>query len=768
MENTTNQAELAEREAAEKLAAKKEKMWQKLHAADPDFKKDDAVVIFDFNLTDHVNPGNPGNQLTSGVCALTKTALLVYENGKRTKEIPLEKAEDFKITAGVGSVTADCVLDGADYLICRSDASKTSEYAAVMKRINRFKKTGEFSFEYMKDLSRFCEKCGRPLPPGSSVCPHCVDKKGVMKRLWDIAKPYKWYLAVSIVLFFAITAVNLLNPYLNRILVDNFIESKNPENVLLTSFMAVIISLAAVHIVAQRLGIIRSRVLVITSNKVIVRLREMVFSKIQMMSISRISKRTAGELMNRVNNDTSQIQNFITGLMPDLVQQSLILISVSVMLFVYDWRLALLILFPAPIVAVSFRKFWNFIGPMYGRSWNIYSKADTTLHDIFSGIRVVKAFGMEKRESKRFDDVSKEYRDISIRNERIWATIWPWLNFFMGIGEFFLLFYVGNKIIGGTMTLGEMSQFSAYVSMIYGPLRWIANLPRRVAQFSTSTAKVFEIIDERIDVPDRENAKDIAIEGTIDFENVSFGYDESTDVLKNVNLHIKPGEMIGIVGKSGVGKSTLINLLMRMYDIGEGSIKVDGVDIRDLSQDCLRSQIGVVLQETFLFAGTIYDNIAYAKPDATRDEIITAAKIAGAHEFIMKLPDAYNTKVGEKGHTLSGGERQRVSIARALLHNPRILILDEATASLDTETERQIQESLQKLIKDRTTLAIAHRLSTLRNATRLIVLDKGTVAEVGTHDELMRKKGIYYGLVMAQRQMSKMAPKNGGKVEKVS
>ena len=405
---------------------------------------------------------------------------------------------------------------------------------------------------------------------------------------------------------------------------------------------------------------------------------------------------------------------------------------------------------------------------MYGRSWNIYSKADTTLHDIFSGIRVVKAFGMEKRESKRFDDVSKEYRDISIRNERIWATIWPWLNFFMGIGEFFLLFYVGNKIIGGTMTLGEMSQFSAYVSMIYGPLRWIANLPRRVAQFSTSTAKVFEIIDERIDVPDRENAKDIAIEGTIDFENVSFGYDESTDVLKNVNLHIKPGEMIGIVGKSGVGKSTLINLLMRMYDIGEGSIKVDGVDIRDLSQDCLRSQIGVVLQETFLFAGTIYDNIAYAKPDATRDEIITAAKIAGAHEFIMKLPDAYNTKVGEKGHTLSGGERQRVSIARALLHNPRILILDEATASLDTETERQIQESLQKLIKDRTTLAIAHRLSTLRNATRLIVLDKGTVAEVGTHDELMRKKGIYYGLVMAQRQMSKMAPKNGGKVEKVS
>lgn len=764
MESIQTQAELEEKLAAERLERKKEQMWQRLHSADPSLSPDGIITIFDFTLADHVTAENKLDQRVDGLCALTKEALLVYENGKRTKEIKLSEADEFKITPGVGSVTADCILNGSDYLICRSDSSRTAEYAAVMKRINKFKKTGEFSFDYMKDLTRFCEKCGRPLPPGSSVCPHCVDKKGVMKRLWQIALPYKWYLAVSVVLFFAITGVNLLTPYINRILVDDFIKTESPESVLLWQFALVIISLAAVHIVSQLFGIVRSRVLVITSNKVIVKLREMVFSKIQQMSISRISKRTAGELMNRVNGDTSQIQNFITGLMPDLVQQSLILISVSVMLFVYDWRLALLILFPAPLVAMSFKYFWGFIHPLYGRSWNIYSKSNTILHDIFSGIRVVKAFGMEKRESDRFDEVSQEYRDITIRNERIWATIWPWLNFFMGIGEFFLLFYVGNRIIGGTMTLGEMSQFSAYVGMIYGPLRWVANLPRRLVQFTTSTAKVFEIIDEKIDVPDREDAKTIAIKGTIDFENVAFGYDESTDVLKNVNLHIEPGEMIGIVGKSGVGKSTLINLLMRMYDIGEGSIKVDGIDIRDLSQDCLRSQIGVVLQETFLFAGTIYDNIAYAKPTATRDEIITAAKIAGAHEFIMKLPDAYNTKVGEKGHTLSGGERQRISIARALLHNPRILILDEATASLDTETERQIQESLQKLIKDRTTLAIAHRLSTLRNATRLIVLDKGTVAEVGTHDELMRKRGIYYGLVMAQRQMSKMAPKNAAKV----
>lgn len=307
------------------------------------------------------------------------------------------------------------------------------------------------------------------------------------------------------------------------------------------------------------------------------------------------------------------------------------------------------------------------------------------------------------------------------------------------------------------MTIGEAAMLSGYIAMVYGPINWLVNIPNTITRVFTSVVRIFDLLDEKTEVGDKNDSLEIALRGEIEFDHVSFSYDRMTDVLKDINLKIQPGEMIGLVGKSGVGKSTLINLVMRLYDVTEGSIRIDGIDIRDISQHSLRSQIGVVLQETILFAGSIYDNLLYAKADATREEIINAAKIAGAHEFIIKLPDGYNTIIGEKGHTLSGGERQRVAIARALLRNPKILILDEATASLDTEIEKQIQDSLQMLTSDRTTIAIAHRLSTLRNATRIVVLDQKGVAEVGSHEELLKQKGIYYDLVMAQRQMSKMS-----------
>lgn len=719
---------------------------------------EDAVVALPFDL-----PPDAGKQHVDGLVGVTKDSIKVYSNGKLDAEYKLADIKEIKCMQGIGCTSIELVTADRDILLCRSDMSMHLLYATVAKRLNRFIESGVFDGSYEEEVDIYCPKCQRPYPPGSNICPHCADKKRYLMRVWDIAKPYKAYILISVAMYFIISALNLLGPYFNRVLVDEYIKADHMPEFL--GFLSVIGCIFGVSLLSRVLTILRSLTMIEASNKVIIKLRSMVFNKIEMLSLKRVSKRTAGELMNRVTGDTETLQDFVTYQLGDIVQQILVFVAVSTVLFIYDWRLALMILLPAPFILVAYRAFWSFIHKHYHKQWTLNAKSSSVLHDIFSGIRVVKAFGMEKAEMERYDKVTAAERDISIFNERTFAIIFPVIGFFMGIGEFFLLYYVGSKILGGTMTLGEMQQFSSYVSIIYGPLGWMANLPRRLVRVMTSIIKIFDIIDEKVDVADKDDAKDVKIEGHIEINNISFGYDDSKDVLRHVSLDIKPGEFIGIVGKSGVGKSTLINLVMRLYDVDEGSIKIDGHDLRDISQESLRSQIGVVLQETFLFSGTIYENIVYAKPDATREEVITAAKLAGAHQFIMKLPDAYNTKVGEKGYTLSGGERQRVAIARALLHDPKILILDEATASLDTETEKQIQDALQRLAKNRTTLAIAHRLSTLRNATRLVVLDKGTVAEVGTHEELMRNKnGIYYGLVMAQRQMSRMNPATSAKI----
>ncbi len=729
-------------------------LTDRLCSLDSSLRPEDVLLPIDFNLL----PDRSKTRV-DGIAVLLRDRIVVYIDGVRKEDIPFSDVKEVAFRRGIGCVFIEYRRSDEKWrILCRADMQYLDFYAAAAREINNYAEGKQISYEYEKEIHRFCPKCGRPYRPGSSICDHCVDKKAYLLRLWQMAKPFRGYIYLSIVFYFVIAIVNLLPPYVNRILVDDYIQAETMPK--LSGFVAVILTMLLIHVGSQVLSILRSILMIHASTKIIVKLREMVFERIQQLSISRISKRTSGELINRVSNDTGELSRFITREFGDMFQQILMLLAMGIYLFAYDWRLALMIILPTPIAMYSNRIFRRFMHQIFHRQWTMNSKANAILHDTFSGIRVVKAFGMEKREIKRYDDATKDERDTQIRAETFFAKFQPIVSFLMGVGEFFLLYYVGNKIIGGKMTLGEMSQFSAYVSLIYGPLRWLSFLPRRLTRVMTSVVKIFEIIDEEVDVADKSDAIDHDIEGYITFDNISFGYDKTNIVLKNVSAEIKPGEMIGIVGKSGVGKSTLINLVMRMYDVNEGCIKIDGIDIKDISQDSLRSQIGVVLQETFLFSGTIYDNIAYAKPNATRDEVITAAKIAGAHSFIMKLPNAYNTKVGERGHTLSGGERQRVAIARALLHNPRILILDEATASLDTETEKQIQDALQKLIADRTTLAIAHRLSTLRNATKILVLDKGGLAEMGSHEELMRKKGIYYGLVMAQRQMSKMSPKN--------
>ena len=735
------------------MSNKTKELFARAYRLQPGLKHEEIVSLWEYNL-DREEPRG----LKNGFVLITDRALSVYEDEEIAICEPMENIKEFRFQSGVGCVFAEYAnKNGESFLISRANSSHKNRMATAVKAANHYILYGSHAFEKYFPAANVCPKCGRAYRQGSETCLNCIDTKRVAKRLWGVAKPHRWLIFASMALFFIISVLGLATPILTRYLTNDFILSETPEKIRAIDYLLVIASILFVQLISRGLSSIRNWTLVIAGNKVVHSLRGTVFDKIQRLSIARISKRTAGELMNRVSSDTARLRMFIVNHIPNLLEQVLLFVVVGTAFFVYDWRLALLVILPTPLIALAFSLFRGIMGKLFRRNWERSAQSNAVLHDIFSGIRVVKSYGTEKRESKRFEDYALAEKNTQLKIETRWAYINPLLQFFISFGEFFILFYVGNAILGGSMEIADMAMFSSYAGMLYTPLQFLAGFPRHLMMAMTSVTKVFEIIDEPEDITDAANAKDVQIEGAVSFKNVTFGYDESSDVLRNINFEIKPGEFIGLVGKSGTGKSTLINLVMRMYDVDEGSVSIDGVDIRDISQESLRSQIGVVLQETFLFNGSIYQNIAYAKKDATREEVIAAAKAAGAHSFIIRLTDGYDTWVGEKGNTLSGGEKQRIAIARALLHNPKLLILDEATASLDTETEKQIQESLAKLSHERTTIAIAHRLSTLRNATRLVVLDKGKIAEIGTHDELIEKHGIYYNLVMAQREMSKMA-----------
>jgi ATP-binding cassette subfamily B protein len=441
-----------------------------------------------------------------------------------------------------------------------------------------------------------------------------------------------------------------------------------------------------------------------------------------------------------------------------LVVNGLTILGITAVLLAFNPLLTLLVLLPVPLVIYITRRTWRFLWGNLSRMWHLRSRLGAGLNSVLNGVRVVKAFAQEPREIDQFNTRATNLYKAGLTVEQWWATLFPPLNFLMTAGTFIVWYVGGRQVISTVITLGTLNMFLFYLGQLYGPLQGMTRIADWLSRALTAAERVFEVLDTEPDVTDAPDSVSLpVIKGEVEFKNVSFGYDKARRVLENVDLHVQPGEMIGLVGHSGAGKTTIINLISRFYDPVEGAVLIDGVDMRKVKVGDLRRQLGIVLQEPFLFPGSIAENIAYAKPDATPEEIMRAAKAANAHDFIMRFPDGYDTQVGERGTRLSGGERQRLSIARAVLHDPRILILDEATASVDTETEKQIQEAIGRLIKNRTTFAIAHRLSTLRNADRLLVMEKGKVVELGTHDELMAKpEGVFRRLVEMQTEINKL------------
>lgn len=687
--------------------------------------------------------------------AVTDKRFLVLNGEKVTSSFLLEDCEKIKCEHQVhsGIVT---VLKKDGQTVCAARFSmrhivRVAYAARGAQAILTAARAGETAEQVVSmEYEKYCEKCGRALP-GTSKCPYCEGKADILKKFMALCGEYVGKLLVISLLMVLVSAVNLVTPMIQRQFIDGALASGNGSWKDLWIFVGVTFFLLVMRILLASFRYLQCASL---GSSLSMTLRRKLYYKIQALSLSFINNRKPGELLNRVSRDTNQIRGFMEEVFGDMFSVLLTMIVSLVMMLIISWKMTLLSMVFIVLVFVITKVFWHHIHCIYHKQWLKSDDLASSLQDIISGMRVVKSFGKEEKEAAGFQKKAQEFAAISKKNETFWAVFYPILTFLLGIGSYIAVYFGGIDVLEGKMTLGQLVQFITYCGYLFGPLDWMTHLPRMVMQMITSLNRIYDVLDEEPVIADSEDSKAFPIEGAFDFERVSFGYHTYEPVLEDISFQVKPGEMIGLVGASGTGKSTLINLIMRLYDVDQGKITIDGCDIRKMNSESLHSQIGVVLQETFLFSGSILDNIRFARQDATLGEVIQAAKAANAHDFICKTPDGYNTRVGEHGYTLSGGERQRIAIARAILNNPRLLILDEATSALDTESEFLIQQALNRLIKGRTTFAIAHRLSTLRNADRLVVIDRHSIAEIGTHNELLEKKGIYYGLVTAQLKMA--------------
>lgn len=722
--------------------------------AEPDVKAAVQAVGTDIEYCVPANLSLLGYR-TAGFLVIGQNKWAYIEHGQAKETGIIADSWEYKVIPLIGNIVLETEDEQGKRILVRSSMEHAPRFGYIAQVLND-KSAARKVRIFNNDEENVCVKCGDRLVQGTRVCPRCMSKSAAFKKLFGVSKQHWKPLVTGLIAMIVASAIALAGPYFQEILINGVLQPSDGHSPSMKLFYFALAAMIGGLVAGELLAIIRARVMANVSSNIAADLRKMVYERVLSLPLGFMTSQRAGDIMNRVTADTDRIRQLIQELCTTAIYQMILLVAASSLLFSADWRLACVVLLPAPIVAYMNMYIWKHVlWKLYQKQWAIYDRGSSFLHDVLSGIRVVKAFGKEATEIKKFRSHNSDFAAATIRTESLFNMLAPITNYLIQLGQYVVLLLGSNMILNNQMNVGELIKFSMYASMVFGPIAWMMFMPRWVSNAMISIDRVFSVIDEQPDVVETDKTVRHTIHGEVSFRGVYFGYNSYEPVLKDVSFDIRNGEMIGLVGHSGSGKSTLINLVSRFYDVNEGQIKIDGVDIRDIQKDDIHSQIGVVLQETFLFTGTILDNIRYSKPQATEEEVIRAARIANAHSFIINLPDGYDTLLQENGNNISGGERQRLAIARAILNDPPILILDEATSALDIETESVIQTALQQVMRGRTTIAIAHRLSTLRNADRLMVLEKGKIAEIGSHAELIEKKGIYYTLITAQREMSK-------------